>query len=445
MDKKKLIIIFSAVGVIVIGAIIAFVFLRKPATPPSITLEFWGVFDDKVVFQPVIDDFQKQYPYITVNYHKKDVTTYEQELIDALAAGRGPDIFSINNTWLPKDGDKLSPAPIDLVNPKKISDTFVDVVSQDFVWKGYVYALPQSVDSLALFYNKDLFNSAGLAEPPATWSEFNSDVEKLTRRDDRQNILQSGAALGTAQNINRSTDILAALMLQSGVQMVSADFRTATFDQTSRAANGQSFSPGERALTFYTNFASPLTAAKNLNQVYTWNQYQHYSIDAFVEGKVAMIFNYSYQIPALRARAPHLNFAIAPLPQINANQNVLTLANYWGQAVSKTSLNVSAAWQFLAFISSQDSVKKYATAGKKPVARRDLIDWQKDDPDLGVFAQQALVAKSWWEVDNSAVETIFAKMIDAVSINRVAPADALRNASQQITVLMQKYWQDRQQ
>jgi len=445
MDKKKLVIIFSIVGVILIGVIIAFIWLRKPPPPPPVTLEFWSVFDNTSVYQPIIRDFQNQYPFVTVNYHKKDITTYEKELIDALAAGRGPDIFSINNTWLPKDGDKLSPAPTDLISPKKISDTFVDVVSQDFVWKGYVYALPQSVDTLALFYNKDLFNSAGLATPPATWSEFNADVEKLTRRDEQQNILQAGAALGTSQNVNRSTDILAALMLQSGAKMVSSDFKTATFQETSRLASGQSFSPGERALTFYTNFASPLTAAKNMNSVYTWNQYQHYSVDAFVEGKVAMMISYSYQIPVLRSRAPHLNFGIAPLPQISQGQNSLTLANYWGQAVSKTSPNATYAWQFLSFLVSQETLKGYLTATQKPTARRDLIDWQKGDADLGVFAEQSLTAKSWWEVDNAAVETIFGQMIDSVAKYHMSPATALQNASQQITVLMQKYWLDRQQ
>src|SRR6185369_16413812 len=108
-------------------------------------------------------------------------------------------------------------------------------------------------------------------------------------------------AIGTAKNINRSTDILALLMLQSGTQMTSQGNTSATF---SRPVNNQSV--GESALQYYTDFANPS------KQLYTWNDSQHYSIDAFQEGKVAMMFNYSHTTDVLRAKSSRLNFAVAP-------------------------------------------------------------------------------------------------------------------------------------
>lgn len=404
----------------------------KEAAVAPFSIEVWSVFDDTDVFRPLIAQFQEKYSYATVNYKKKDIVTYEKELIDALAAGRGPDVFVINNAWLPKHVDKLAAAPESLLTPAKVKEVFVDVVAQDFVDNDKVYALPLSVDTLALFYNKDLLNTEGIAQPPTTWAEFNSDVEKLTRKDAKNNILRAGAALGTSRNINRSTDILAMLMLQSGAKMVSDDKRTAAFDQGSYLTSGQSFNPGEQALTFYTNFANPQ------KKVYTWDQNQHYSLDAFVEGKVAMVFNYAYQIPSLRARAPHLNFETAPLPQISEEGLKMTYANYWGLAVSKTSPQAVGAWSFVTFLAGQESAKQYATATKRPVARRDLIDWQSSQVDVGLFAQQALIAKSWWQVDNAAVETIFAQLIDSVVISRQPARNALINAAQQVTVLMRK-------
>lgn len=389
------------------------------------------------MIRPLIDKFRKQYSYFTINYHKKDINTYEEDLIDALAAGQGPDIFFINNTWLPKHIDKLSAAPqveTLMISPKTVKDAFVDVVAQDFVDEEKVYALPLFVDSLALFYNKDIFNSAGIATLPASWAEFNTDVEKLTQRDAKNNILRAGAALGTSQNINRSTDILAMLMLQSGTQMTAPDKSSATFEQTRSLASGQTYKPGEQALTFYTNFANPI------KKVYTWNQFQHYSIDAFIEGKVAMMISYSYQIPVIKARAPHLNFGVAPIPQINADNSASTFANYWGLAVSKTSgTKAPYAWKFIDWLTSdQESLKSYLEQTQRPAARRDLIDWQKNYENLGVFAQQSLIAKSWWEVDNLAIETIFAQMIDAVTIKHQTPLSALQTASQQVTLLIQK-------
>lgn len=431
MDKNK-IIIFAIVGLLVVIAIAVILInpFKKPA-PQPVTLEFWSVFDDSNVFQPLILKYQQLYPHVTINYHKKNIASYEQELVDALAAGRGPDIFSIHNTWLPKHEEKLAPAPSALISETRFKEVFVDAPAQDFINNGQIYALPLSVDSLALFYNKDLLNSAGLSSAPKTWEEFNSAVEKLVKRDAKNNILQAGAALGTAQNINRSTDILMALMLQSGAKMVSDDHSAASFDQT-MSSGSESFNPGKQALIFYTNFANPSL------KVYTWNSLQHYSIDAFVEGQAAMMLNYAYQLPLVRARSPHLDFSVAALPQISQDSRKVSFANYWGQAVGQASKNQAEAWQFIAWLSSQENSRAYLKATNKPAARRDLIDEQRSDADLGIFAEQALYAKSWWEIDNLAIEGIFAEMIESVTDGRASISDALQRAGIQVTALMRQ-------
>ena len=431
MDKTKLTFIVVVVAVAVIAGVIWLINPFKEAKPAEATLEFWSVFDDSDVFDPLIAKYKEQNPQITINYHKKNISSYEQDLIDALAAGRGPDIFSIHNTWLPKHEDKLAVAPETLITPARFGEVFVDVAAQDFIDGGKVYALPLSVDTLALFYNKDLLNSASIVSPPQTWTEFNSAVEKLTRRDSKNNILQSGAALGTAKNINRATDVLMALMLQSGVKMVNDDKSYASFDQLVSSDSG-GFNPGLQALIFYTNFASPGL------KVYTWNQYQSYSIDAFVEGKTAMMINYAYQLPTIEAKSAHLNMAVAVLPQISRTSKKITFANYWGQAVSKSSVNQGEAWKFLSWLASQEVSREYLKTTKKPTARRDLIEEQKKDSKLSVFAEQALYAKSWWEIDNLAIDTIFSDMIEAVNFGRQTPENALRQASSQTTLLLRK-------
>jgi len=349
-----------------------------------------------------------------------------------LAAGRGPDIFMINNTWLPKHQDKIAPAPETLITSKRYNDIFVDVASSDFVINDKIYAWPLGVDTLALFYNKDLFNSAGLAEPPKTWEEFNKAAEKLTKRDKEGNIIQAGAALGTARNINRSTDILAALMIQSGSKMVDNDKSSVVFNQSIGLSSGERINPGERALLYYCSFADPQ------KRVYSWNDSQHYSLDSFVEGRVAMMFNYAYQIFQLRARAPHLNFAVAEFPQISENSKKITLANYWGLAVGKNSVNQTAAWQFLAWFIQPDNFKNYLTLTRKPTSRRDLVAWQQNDKDLGIFAVQSLTARSWWQADNTAVEKILADAIDNVVSGKQTAFQAIDEAAKKITLLMKK-------
>lgn len=398
-----------------------------------VVLQFWGVFDDRNAFAKAIRAFESQNPGIKIIYTKINFEDYEKNLVDALAAGRGPDILMIHNTWLPKHGDKLRPLPSTLkvqngsaMTLKGFRDQFVDVAFQDFVAGNQIYAMPLYADTVALYYNKDLLNGAGIATPPRTWEEFNSVVELLTKLDASGNIAQSGAAIGSARNINRSTDILMALMLQSGVQMTDRDNSGATFTQS---VDNQRV--GEVALQYYTDFTN------RQKRTYCWNDSLHYSIDAFAEGTTAMMFNYAHQLDILRGKSSRLNFGVAPMPQLN-NDFPVTYANYWAPAVALGSQYPDQAWRFIAFLTAQDNALEYLSETRRPAARRDIVDLQRNDLDLGVFAEQALSARSWYQVDSAAIEGIFADMIDNVNLGRLPVRDALQNAESRVNVLMQR-------
>lgn len=422
--------LYIIIGILILAVFILIIFLifgGFGSSPKRVQLEFWGSFDDPYTFSEIIRNFKKSYPNISIKYRNIPFDNYEETVIDALAAGQGPDIWMIHSSWLPKHKDKLKPLPKELnYSLADFRKDFVDVAEKDLVDNGQIYALPLYVDTLALYYNKDLFNSAGISQPPKTWDEFIEDVKLLTKVDKNNNILKSGAAMGTARNINRSTDILSLLMLQNGTKMINDTKTAASF---SRAVNGKL--AGENALSFYTDFADPT------KQVYTWNNQQFYSIDAFFTEKTAMMINYSHHIKTIREKIPRLNFAIAPLPQLDPEKRI-DYASYFAPAVSASSKHPKEAWQFLLYLSSKQGATLYLNATQRPTARRDLIDLQKNDLDLGVFALQALTAKSWYQVDNTAIEKIFADMIEDVNLKRKSVREAIKTAEDRVTILMQK-------
>lgn len=434
MSQTKLLIIGGVAGLAVI-IMLLFLVLGDIGGNQSqkITLQFWGVYDERSFYEPAILEFERANPNVDIVYKQYNFEDYEKELVNSFAAGTGPDIWLMHNTWLPKHVDKIQPLPQQVLKGEKkplftfkdFQDQFLDVTSADLTKEGQIYALPLYVDTLALYYNKDFFNTAGIASPPRTWEEFNDDVKRLTTIDSRGNIVKSGAAIGTANNINRSTDILMLLMLQSGVQMTDSAHTSATF---SRPVGGENV--GERALRYYTDFANPS------KPVYTWNDQQHYSIDAFAEGNTAMMFNYSHHIKTLRSKSARFNFGVAPVPQISGAPVAVNFANYWAPTVSKQSKNPVTAWKFLIYLTSTKGAASYINAANRPSARRDLVERQKIDPDLGVFAVQALSARSWYQVDNSAIETIFAEMINNVNFGRMSASDALEAAENKVNVLM---------
>ena len=396
-------------------------------------LKIWGVWDDSQYMDNYIADFRKQYSNIKLEYRKFTPQEYETELVNALAESRGPDIFAMHHTWYSKHKNKLAPMPEAVMTLKEYKDRFVDVVYDDFVVQDKIYGFPLYTDTLALFYNKDAFNDAGISAPPATWKEVQDIVPKLTKIDQFGNIQQSGIALGTGENINRSPDALAVLMLQAGAQMTDPnDYNKITFAQ-GRSQSGQNVNPAELALTYYTDFANPRKA------VYTWNSTLNNSIDAFYEREVAMILGYSYQVEAIKAKAPRLNFAVAPLPQVNLESGLANYANYWGYGVSTQSKYPKEAYTFLKFVTEKEQSQQYFLSTKRPTPRRDLVDIQSQDLDYGIFVKQILQAKTWRQPDNNTVDKIFIEAIENVNSGLLSYSRAVSQAQTQIQTLANNF------
>ena len=184
-------------------------------------------------------------------------------------------------------------------------------------------------------------------------------------------------------------------------------------------------------MKYYTDFANP--SVRN----YTWNDVQHYSVDAFTEGKTAMMFNCSHEVEVLKNKFSRLNFGVASMPQVSST-DLKNYANYWGAAVTSSSKFPNEAWKFVAYLASKEGAQNYLSATLRPSARRDLIELQRNDLDLGVFAIQALSARSWYQIDNIAIESIFADMIDDVNFGRMSVKDSINNAESRVNVLMQR-------
>lgn len=398
-----------------------------------LTLEVWGTQDDSDAFDEIIASYKQLHPFITVNYHKFRLDEYESELLNAFAEDRGPDIFFVHNTWIKKYESKLTPMPaqITMVFPvvqgtiqketipqertansltlNDLKNNFVDVVSRDVVSNNQIWALPLSVDTLAMYYNRDLLSNAGLTDVPKYWNrDFQQSVKKLSKQDIKGGIVQSGVALGGSQNIDRFSDILAVLMMQNGATMLSDD-GAVLFNQVPAGSTDASYNPGAAALKFYTDFSNPI------KEVYSWNSDLSNSLDAFIGGNLAFMFGYSYQLPIIKARAPKLNFGISSLPQIEGAAKSINFANYWVAGVSKKSKHTNESWDFIQFMAKSENVQKYLAKTKKPTALKSLINSQRQDLEIGVFADQVLTAKSWYKGFNAKVaETALGEMIDEV-------------------------------
>lgn len=423
-------------AIIIIVLLLASVFLgilpgSRSAKPQPATLEFWGLYDDLSMWQPIFTAFKKNNDNVDFKYTQMNPVSYEKDLLEALASGKAPDIVMFHSSWLPKHGNKIAPMPETIMTVRQFQETFPDIATIDFISKNKIYALPVWTDVLVMVYNKDLFNTAGVASPPKDWDEFTKVVVKLSNKDKSGNVIKSGAAIGTAGNINNSADILSLLMLQSGSKMVSDNGAEAVFDR-SITVGGSTYNPGESALRFYTDFSSPKSSS------YSWNDKLPNSFDAFTSGQTAIIFDYIVNIKKIKQKSLNLVFATAPIPQLKGAAKAVNYSDFWGYSVPMVSKNSETAWKFLAFLTTYDINKYFSGNVSRPASRRDVLSEQQLSPDLGVFAETILSATNWYRVDPTAIDNIFKDMINAVVLGGAKPSQAVYDAAAKVTFLMRK-------
>ncbi|MFZ5391259.1 MAG: ABC transporter substrate-binding protein [Patescibacteria group bacterium] len=416
----------------------------------KVVLNWWRTEGATNDFADIIKAYQQIHPNISIKVTVVPAKQLEQKLLEALASGQGPDLVSLLNSHLGAWQDKLAPLPDTItlpfremqgfikkeptwvmrsnatLNPKALPALYVDAVPQDSVINNKIYGLPLSMDSLVMYYNRDLLNAAQIATVPTTWTEFKSAVEKISLLDKTGQFIQHGTALGEADNIPYAADIVTALMLQNGTPMTNSQYSQATFNQVVKSGD-QQFIPGLDALRFYTDFAHPS------KETYSWNRQSGEAWQAFASGKVGFIFGYFRDFKNLKQSAPRVNIGLSILPQIDGTTRPTNLANYYLETVPKQSNYQSEAWDFLQFISKSNLLKDYLNKTKQPTAHRSLVKEQLNDPELNTPSSQSLYSQSWYhglkpDIMEGSFKAMIRQAVDGVDLEQ-----ALKYAAGQIS------------
>ena len=403
----------------------------QQAAIKPVVLEYWTVFDDVDAIEAQIAKFKADRPYITVNLRQLSQDEFYPRLLEALSEDRGPDIISVHNRSMSELQTKLAAMPaavndtivriekttfgqntvvttqaVPLPSVSQIDREYVQAVKGDVVMNNKIYGLPLSLDTLALYYNKDLLDRAGIPEPPKTWEEFQAAVKKLTKFDKQTGkIIQAGAALGTGNNIPGFDDLLFTLFRQSEVNFSSRDGQ-AIFNQLPEGVNTNEDTPAMKVVNFFSDYANPT------RDTYTWNADMDNALDKFVNGSLAFFFGYSYNLAQIKARAPQLNFRILPLLQIN-QEKPINAADYWVQAVTLKSKKQNEAWDLVNYLTHSAAAKAYLDQTGRPTALRAYVADQMTNEDLKPFASQVLVAENWYHgKDYAATQKALASLLD---------------------------------
>ncbi len=429
MKTSKFQIITIAIFVLfLIGGVAAFALYKgsgSTTTLPAVTV--WGTFpaDTFNVYVANINNDLTQ--PITVNYVQKRADSFSQEFIAALARGTGPDGILIPVDMLLPHYDKLALVPFEAFPQRDFLDSFIEEANIYLNSSG-ILGLPFTVDPLVMYWNRDTFNSAGIATYPRYWDEFTELNKKLTVKDQNGNIRKSAIALGDATNVSNSREILGSLFLQTGnpVTMVSGDGSV-----QSTLKNTATASPLP-ALEFFTQFADP----SNAN--YSWNRGMPASKSAFLSGMLATYFGFSSELGDIRAKNPNLNFDVAPLPQLRTGGKKAAYGRMNGFSIVRTSLYPNAMFQIMSILTDPANLSKLNQSLYLPTVRRDVIAQGSTDPYITIFNQAALIAKIWLDADPVKSGSIFARMVESLTSGAKTSYQAIQDAGDEYDVMLEQ-------
>ena len=388
----------------------------------------WGTVDaDKM--QNLLDYMRStDKSFQSVSYVEQDPASYDAELINAMANGTAPDLFMLDDEHLGAFSDKVISIPYSSVSQSAYLGSYIDE-GQLFLTGQGALALPFMVDPLVMYWNRDLFAGAGLANPPQYWNDFLSLSPKITSVNSGAEVKKSAVALGQWQNIDHAKAILSTLFMQAGDQIIARASNGSASVVFGNTPAGYSSNPAESALRFYTEFANPSKTS------YSWNKALPKSSAAFESGDLAVYFGFASEYGPIASLNPNLHFSVSVMPQIEGSGSRITYGALVGLAIPRAARNAQGALTIGQKLTSKDASAYLSRQLSLPSARRDVPADTEANAAADVFLQSALIARTWLDPNASESDAVFKGMIESVVSGKSQPAEAVNDARQELNRL----------
>ena len=363
-----------------------------------------------------------------VSYVEKGAGSYESTLLNAMASGAAPDLFLVTQEQLGAFSDKIITIPYGTVSQSQFTSSFVDE-GQLFLTPQGSLALPFMIDPLVMYWNRDLFGSAGIASAPVYWNDFLTLAPKMYSANSSQNITRSAVALGAWSNIAHAKEILSTLFMQAGEPITGRNSSGALMPVFGNTPSNTSGNPAESALRFFTEFGNPSKTT------YSWNRSLPRSDEAFIAGKLGVYFGFASEYRTLSERNPNLRFAVALMPQLQAG-NKSTYGRLTALAIPRAARNVAGAAAVAQKLSGAPAAAVLSVYPGLPSARCDVALDTSASTVSDVFAQSALIARGWVDPSQSETDQVFKTMIESVVSGGSEPSGAVSEAAQEFARLI---------
>ncbi len=418
-------------------SVVAALFLGTAWAQDEIALTYWQYeFESKVeTIDALIEAFEEANPGITVEQQTFPYDAFQQQVAAAVPAGEGPDVVNLFYGWLPAwaDAGYLIPLPEDTFAPATLEGDFIPTV-EAARYDGAYWGLPTAVRNLALFYNQDMFDEAGITEPPATWDEFIQVAKQLTVGENGrfERIGYGVAPDGQDHNLVREV-----LVRQFGGAPYSDDNRQVTYNSPE----------GKEAFAFYTGWVTDeMIGVPDFVPGGSSGSAAGYRT-GFLAERIAMVIDGSFAIDTFREGAD-FNWSVAELPLLEAGGTQANFSSFWMNGLTpqadESPERLEAASKFLEFLTTEEAMQTWLESTGELPARTSLAENTElaEDPVYGPFIRALPYSTATFFADEGEQRRL---MLDA--INRVWQQDtdsgtSLEQAAEEEQTLLDTFWAD---
>jgi|APAra7269097635_1048570.scaffolds.fasta_scaffold00045_77 multiple sugar transport system substrate-binding protein len=404
---------FAVLGALALAGVSLF---GLSAKAEDVKLTLWSLDKDIQPAPNLVKEFNDQHNGITIEYRLIQFDDVVTEAMRAYATGQAPDIIAVDNpehALFSSRGAFLDLT--DMIKNSKVikPENYFPGPLKSVEWDGKYFGVPKATNTIALYYNKDMFKAKGLDpnKPPQTWDELVEDARKLT--DPAKNVY--GLAFSAKANEEGTFQFL------PWAQMGGGSYEHINADGAVKALEVWKTIMDEK-------LASPDTLTRG-----QWD-----STGTFNSGNAAMAISGPWELDRMTKEAKFdWGVTLLPVPKEGAERSSAMGDFNW--AVFSTSKHPAEAFKALEYFASQDD-KMFKNFGQLP-ARSDISIPETGQPlkdaALKVFLEQLKYAKPrgphpQWPKISKAIQDA----IQAALTGQMSPKDALDQAADKIKAVL---------
>ena len=321
-------------------------------------------------FQNAAKRFEAAHPDVEVNIEDVSWDNLQQRLATDIAGGTAPDISVIATRWVLDYVQNDIAEPLDSYITPAFRSRFYESLLAPGTVGGKTYLLPILASTRALYYNKDLYEKAGVTAAPKSWDELRAASEKIKATGD-------GAYGFGIQGKEIETDTYWYFPFWSyGGEIVQ------------NGKSGIASDAGVKAAELYKSFideglSQPSPTGSNRQDIET----------LFKQGRLGALVTGPWLRGQIKSEAPKLNYGMAAMPE---GTKKLTWGGTDSMMLFKSSPNKALAWKFIeeGVFSKETRLEFTLSEGFLPVLKEEMDDpTLANDGSLKVFADMLPIAK----------------------------------------------------